>query len=267
MGLLAVKRLRTIACRAALVLQIDSTDGPGGLAGEIHATIAHPFAVVAAELKESSHWCEILLLHLDTKECEVSPDGSVVTVGVVSRYDQPASSAYRVSFGYTRVADTPSSLQVRLDADKGPLGTSDYRIVFEAAPAAEGQTSIHMSYSYSYGVMATLAMQAYLATFGRNKVGFTVVGNEADGQPRYIGGMRGVVERNTMRYYLAVEAFLDALSASPRARQDASMRNWYSAIERYPRQLHEMERENYLAMKRLEFASTIGPASITTRGP
>jgi len=97
-------------------------------------------------------------------------------------------------------------------------------------------------------------MQAYLGTIGRNKVGFTVVGKQDDGQPRYIGGMRGLVERNTMRYYLAIEAFLGALSSPPQARVEKSLRDWFAAVESYPRQLHEMEQGEYLAMKRREYS-------------
>jgi hypothetical protein len=262
MGVLAVSWARACACAALFLAvggaraetQIESSESKDGVSGEIHATVDHPFAVTAAALKDPANWCAILMLHLDTKECHIGTDGSatLVNVGVVSKYDQPASSAYRVTFAYRLVEDTPNALRVGLDADKGPLGTSNYRIVLEAAPVDEGRTAIHMSYSYSYGVLANIAMQAYLVTFGRNKVGFTIVGNEADGKPRYMGGTRGVVERNTMRYYLAVAAYLDALSSPPESRTEASLANWYSAIERYPRQLHEMERADYLAMKRRE---------------
>ena len=55
-------------------------------------------------------------------------------------------------------------------------------------------------------------------------------------------------------YERAVEAYLGALSAPPQARVETSLRNWYAGIERYPRQLHEMEQGDYLAMKRKEFA-------------
>ena len=239
-------------------LQIDSSQGARDISGEIHATVAHPFAATAAALKNPSHWCEILMLHLDTKDCRISHEGgrTVVNVGVVSKYDQPASSAYRVTFFYRPIEDTGSALHVALDAENGPLDTSNYRIRLEAAPAAGGNSTIRMSYSYSYGVVSRIAMQAYLATFGRNKVGFTVVGNEPDGAPRYNPGMRGVVERNTMRYYLAVKAYLDALSAPEGERIEARLGNWFSAIERYPRQLHEMERADYLAMKRRELRET-----------
>ena len=57
-----------------------------------------------------------------------------------------------------------------------------------------------------------------------------------------------------MRYYLAIDAFLGALSAPPNARREKSLHDWFAGIERYPRQLHEMEQGDYLAMKRGEYA-------------
>ena len=97
-------------------------------------------------------------------------------------------------------------------------------------------------------------MQVYLGTIGRYKVGFTVAGTQPDGQPLHIGGMRGVAERNTMRYYLAIEAFLGAVSAPPQERLEQRLREWFAANERYPQQLHEMEQAEYLAMKRKEYS-------------
>ncbi len=236
-------------------LRIESSGTDGSIMGEIFATVPQPFAATAAALKQPAHWCDILLLHLDTKDCLVTNggQGTVLRVGVVTHYDQPASSAYRADFQYSLAHDGAGFLQARLDADDGPLDTKDYRIVVEARPAEGGRTAIHMSYSYSFGLLSRVALQAYMLTFGRNKVGFTVTGTLPDGKPKYIGGMRGVVERNTMRYYVAVEAYLAAMSAPPEARIEHALHNWYAGIERYPRQLHEMEEPDYLAMKRREF--------------
>jgi hypothetical protein len=58
-----------------------------------------------------------------------------------------------------------------------------------------------------------LALRAYLMTAGRDKVGFSVVKREANGQPQYVSGSRATVERNTMRYYLAIDAYLSGLEA------------------------------------------------------
>ena len=142
---------------------------------------------------------------------------------------------------------------MKLNADAGPLGTHDYRIVLEAIPLKNGQTFIHLSYSYAYGLAGRLAMKAYLGTSGSDKVGFTVAGTQDGGQPLYIGGIRGVVERNTIRYYLAIEAFLGALSEPSKTQPEKRFRDWFAASERYPRQLHEMEQGAYLDMKRKEY--------------
>jgi len=244
-------------------LRVDSSEGPGGLKGEITALVEHPFAIAVAALDMPSQWCEILILHLNTKYCRATLEGerAILHVVIGKKYDQPVEEAYRVDFVYRVAAESRDYLQVRLTADEGPLGTRDYRIVLEAAPVEGGRTFMRLSYSYSYGMIARLAMQAYLATIGSGKVGFTVEGKGLDGEPRYIAGMRGVTERNAMRYYLAVESYLGALSVPPRERAEKSFHDWFDAIERYPRQLHEMQRHEYLAMKRKEYTRQIAKAT------
>jgi hypothetical protein len=79
-----------------------------------------------------------------------------------------------------------------------------------------------------------------------------VTGTLADGTPQLIAGARGMMERNTMRYFLAIDAYLGALSAPVDGRMEKSLRDWYAGSERHRRQLHEMEQAEYLAMKRIE---------------
>ena len=236
-------------------LYLDSSETPGGVTGDIYSLVDYPFATVGAALNSPGNWCDILILHLNTKYCRASTagQGDVLNVSIGKKYDQPLDAAYRVAFAFSVAAQTPSYLQVRLNADEGPLSTRDYRIVLAAIPLKNGQTFIHLSYSYAYGVVGRLAMQAYLGTTGRDKVGFTIASTQSDGQPLHIGGIRGVVERNTMRYYLAIEAFLGALSEPPQARLEKRLHDWFAAIEHYPRQLHEMEQGAYLDMKRKEY--------------
>ena len=97
-------------------------------------------------------------------------------------------------------------------------------------------------------------MQGYLATIGADKVGFTATGKDSAGEPSYVGGVRGVVERNTMRYYLAIDAYMDAPKQLPQR-----LATWFDSTERYARQLHEVEREDYLAMKRNEYKRLSSP--------
>jgi len=236
-------------------LTLDSSESPAGVTGNVYALIDHPFATAAAALNSPEDWCEILILHINTKYCRASrgDQGSILNMIVGTKQDRPLNLANRLEFVYRVAAQTPNYLQVTLNADQGPLGTRDYRIVFEAVAVDGGRTFIHVSYAYGFGTVGRLAMQAYLGTLGRSKVGFTVAGTQADGRPRHVGGMRGVVERNTMRYYLAIEAYLGALSTPAQARLEKRLRDWFAAAERYPRQLHEMERDEYLDMKRKEY--------------
>jgi len=236
-------------------LYLESAENPGSVTGDIYARVEHPFAISRAALNGADRWCGIMMLHLNTKHCQAlnNAGGSVLQVHIGKKHDQPVDDAYRLDFAYRVATNTPDYLKVMLTADAGPLGTREYRVILEAVPLENGTTFLHFTYSYGYGVAGRLALQTYLGTIGRTKVGFTVVSKQSDGELVHIGGMRGLVERNTMRYYLAIEAYLGALSVPPQARLERRLHDWFAAIERYPRQLHEMERDAYLEMKRKEF--------------
>ena len=231
---------------------LASSDRSDSLQGDIDARIDQPFAIVGPALQGLDHWCDILILHLNVKQCRSADSKAADALQLVigQKHDQPLDQAYRFAFAYQVVASRPDYLQVQLTADEGPLGTSGYRIVLEVAALDARRSIVHLSYAYRYGVAARLAMQGYLATVGRNKVGFSVVGSGPDGQPQHIGGMRGVIERNTMRYYLAIDAYLGALSLPPAQQFEKRLADWHSGVERYPLQLRELERNEYLAIKR-----------------
>ncbi len=237
-------------------LHIESREGDGTIAGEIYALVDQPFALAVKSMNDPSEWCGILILHLNTKYCrpEIDRNGTTLHVRIGKKFDQAVEQAYAVDFRFLLAAMSNEYLNLQLSAAEGPLGTSNYRIAFEAVAADDKHTFVHMSYSYAYGTLGRLAMQAYLATIGRNKAGFTITGHDPAGAPVYMDGMRGVVERNAMRYFLALEAFLGAAGLPPETRTESSLQAWFNAIERYPRQLHEMERSEYVTMKRKEIA-------------
>ncbi|HKQ25956.1 MAG TPA: hypothetical protein VJT81_16035 [Burkholderiales bacterium] len=236
-------------------LYLESTEASGDLTGNMYALLRHPFAAVQSALKEPAHWCDILILHVNTKYCRAFAKGAgtVLKVNIGRKSDQPMEQTHRVEFTFHIIEAGPGYLAVILNADMGPFGTRNYRILMEAVPLKDGQTFLHLAYSYTYGTMAKLATLAYLRTAGYNKVGFTVAGRRANGEIVYVDGLRGIVERNTMRYYLAIEAYLGALSAAPPAQLEKRLMDWFASVERYPRQLHEMEKQDYLEMKRKEY--------------
>jgi hypothetical protein len=236
-------------------LYVDSQQSADRLEGDLYGVVDHPFATVGTALKGTTHWCDILILHLNVKDCRASAGGSrsSLTIYIGSKYDQPPEVAFRVDYVYRVAAEAADYLQIILTADTGPLGTKNYRILVEAVPLEGEQTFVHLTYSYAYGTMARIAMEAYLRTIGRAKVGFTVVDRRPDGQPVYVTGVRGVVERNAMRYYLAVVAYLGALSAPPQEQFEKRLHEWFTLTERHALQLHEIEQSEYLSMKRSEY--------------
>lgn len=175
-----------------------------------------------------------------------------MSLNIGRKFDQPLADGYVFEFLYKPVVTRADYLQTALNAATGPLGTSHYRIMLEVVKLDAKRSFLHLSYSYTSSLTARAAMRGYLATIGRDKVGFSVIGKRSNGQPIHIDNLRGVIERNTMRYYLAIEAYLGALSV-PAARQlDQRLNDWHTSVERYPLQLHELEREEYLTMKHKE---------------
>ncbi len=235
-------------------LLLESTQGDASLKGDVYAVVDQPFAVVAPALKGKANWCDLLILNLNVKLCSVAGTGpnDVLTLVVGRKVDQELADGHQLAFRYSMPAATADYLRVSMAADSGPLGTRDYRLTVQATPLDAKRSFIHLSYAYSYGVAARVALQGYLSTVARDKVGFSVVGQGDSGQPVHVGGLRGVAERNTMRYFLAIEAYLGALGSPAAEQPEKRLRDWFNATERYPLQLHEMERDEYLEMKRRE---------------
>jgi len=218
---------------------IDSAEGSNSLQGDVYAVLDHPFDKVKEALVDPRAWCDIMLLPFNTKAC--SAQGNRLSVRIGRKYNQPVDQAYALDFGFSNLAASADYLETRLSAGQGPFGTRDYRMVVEAVPLDRGRTFMHMSYAYGFGGSGRFAMQAYLATAGASKVGFTT------------NGVRGAVERNAMRYYLAIDAYLDTMDVPQSQRVDKRIDQWFSATERYPQQLHEMDRNTYVSMKRQEY--------------
>ncbi|MBX3625694.1 MAG: hypothetical protein KF892_11815 [Rhizobacter sp.] len=228
-------------------LVVQSSDGGNALSGSVDAVMPQPFALAREHLQQPGALCEILMLQVNTKQCIVNGQELVVHIG--RKNDQPLEDAYRVAFNLKPQASTDDYMSLRLGADSGPFSTRDFRIQLQAIPLDGGKrTYLHLGYSYGMGMAAKLAMQGYFATAGASKVGFTRTGGDA-----YIGGMRGAIERNTMRYYLAIEAYLASLAAPAPQQRAQRLERWFNATEQYARQLHEVERGEYLAMKLREF--------------
>lgn len=218
-------------------LHLDSSDAGGKMRGDVHAVLDHPFKRVSDGLGSAKQWCEVLVLPFNVQKCESA--GGKVRLYVGRKPTSPIEEATQLDFSYAVAAKTADHLVVKLSAPSGPAGTKDYVITFAATPLDEKRTLVHMHYGYSTGAMSQMAMKTYLSTSGADKVGFS----SENGQ--LVGGTRGIMERNTMRYFLAIDSYLNTLGQPLESRLDS----WFGATEKYAKQLREMSREEYLAIK------------------
>jgi hypothetical protein len=237
-------------------LHVESTTSGSAQKGEIYAVIEQPYGVVAAALAGARHWCDIMTLQVNVKRCEAASEEALAAF-ITRKPRDPVDSAYRVDFRFAPATASADYLHVALHARSGPVGTRDYEIRLEAAPLDSGRTFMHMSYAYTLGAMARFAMDAYLAGAGRDKVGFSVVERLPDGRPVYADGVRGIVERNAMRHYLAIEAHLEALGTASAQRLEARLRRWYAATARYPQLRESVSSDEYVEMKRKEAGAAL----------
>jgi hypothetical protein len=243
-------------------LVLRSEEASRRIDGEVFAVLDHPFAQVSKALSDPEQWCDILILHLNTKYCRRGEEQVPTTLDVRIGKKEPQSlqSASKLAFQWQPPVVRPDYLATTLVAPQGPYDTRDYRLIAEAVPLDGNRTFLHMGYAISYGVASEFAMNLYLGTVGRDKVGFTRTQAAGNDDSAFVGGMRGVVERNTMRYYLAIDAYLDSLVVPAPQQVDRRLQGWFDATEKYPRQLHEVERDAYLKMKRNEMERQQAPA-------
>lgn len=219
-------------------MHIDSTDASGRMSGDVYAVLDQPFKRVSDGLSGAKQWCEVLTLPFNVQKCE-SDGGQGIKLWVGRKPTSPIEEATQLDFAYGVAARTDDHLRVRLAAPSGPAGTRDYLITFAALPLDDKRTLVHLHYGYAHGTMSKMAMQTYLSTSGADKVGFSSENG------KLVGGTRGVIERNTMRYFLAIDAHLDTIGKGRRAR----LEKWFASTEKYAKQLREMTRDEYIAVK------------------
>jgi hypothetical protein len=224
---------------------LTSAETPKGLKGEVYGVLDRPLSAVAGALDKTTRWCDMLTLHLNNRGCRADDANQTLTLSVVRRYDLPADQATDLTFQHRVASATPDYFDATLTSGKGPFGTSNYRISLQGIPLEGGKSFVHFSYAYDQSSATGAAAKTYLATMGRGKVGFTVVGKKKSGEPQLVDGMLGLIERNAMRYFLAVDAY----TAAP---DDFEKRLalWHAGTKKYPQQLDDHTEANYLKFKR-----------------
>ncbi len=233
---------------------IESFDEGHVLCGNVYSIILHPFSNVKKALTDPANWCDISLLHLNIKACTFKKDENIQKITFYSgrKFYQPPEDAFVLEYQFQVIDSKSAYFKILLTADSGPMDTSDYRIELEAIPLKGHKTFIRLSYTYKYGLAAQTAMEGYFSTLGINKVGFSVIGQDKNNNPVYVSGTRGAIERNSVRYYFAIQAYLDTLNFPEADRFEQRAQLWYSLTDQFKVQLFELSRENYIRFKKLE---------------
>ena len=234
-------------------IYLESAETDSSVRVDMYGIFNQPFDAVREALQAPANWCDITSLHINIKACtlEKSSSPALLTLYSGRKYYQPPADTYPLKLKFQLVSQQPQYLEVALAADEGPLRTKDHRIRLQAAPLDSGRTLVHFSYTYSQGPVARMAIKSYFSTIARDKVGFSTVTGKG-GRPLLVHGVRGSIERNTVRYYLALQIYLDTLKYPQGQRFEQRISRWYDLTARYPRQLKELEKAEYLANKRLE---------------
>ena len=226
---------------------------------DVYGIFDYPFGSVANVLQVPANWCEIVSLHPNVKGCTYKelPGDLQLTFYIGRKAYQPLEDTSQVIYHYRNVYQQRGYLDINLIAGAGPFGTKDHKMRFEALSLDRGRTFVHVSYSYSDSVALRLTQKVYFATFGSGKVGFTVSGTDSNGNPVYIGGTRGALERNAVRYYFAIQSFMDLLRYPEENRFSMRTSKWYDLTSRYRKQLFELDKKDYLTFKAREHMNQV----------
>ena len=227
-------------------LTIQSKISDNKLHAEVFSVKPYAFSEMVEKLSNPEQWCRFITLHLNIKAC-VYRSGSEQSLSFFAgrKFYESAEDAYELKYRFEVETVTEQYFKLSLSAEEGPFGTQDYLIILELLKV-KNEVVIHMSLSYQSSFSSRLGTSVYLSTIGADKVGFSQIKN-MDGKLEYIQGIEGIIERNVMRYYLALSVYLDA---DENHQMKAA---WFDATEKFAMQLHEVERADYLEAKKQEF--------------
>ncbi len=237
-----------------LPLLVESFERDHTVHVDVYGIFDYPFSSVAAALKVPANWCDIVSLHPNIKACTNTELAGawLLTFYLGKKTYQPPEDTRQVKYHYRNVVQQQGYLDIILNAGDGPYGTKDHEMRFEALPLDVGKTFVHVSYAYSDSAALRHVTKIYFATLARGMVGFSVTGTDRNGKPTYIGGPRGAVERSAVRFYFAIQSFMNTLRYPEENRFSMRISEWYALTSRYGKQLLDMDKNDYLTFKTKE---------------
>lgn len=233
-------------------ISLESAETGSASSVDIHGILDFPFDMVQKALIQPASWCDITMLHTNVRACIWKQNGTTTSLILytVKKNTRPIEDALQMPFSFQVVRQQDDFVALVLSSDEGAYGTRDHTFHLEAMPLDNSRTFLHLRYSFKYSTLGYIGMKSYFALFSRGHVGFTITGWDSGKKPIYAKGLKGAIERNSMRYYLGILAFMETLNLPPEQQSEKRINRWFDLGERYRRQLHAMERKEYLAHKR-----------------
>lgn len=243
----------------AVPVFLESVETGSSSAVDIYGTVNSPFETLRKELLQPVHWCDITVLHTNVRACtwRNEADSAHLTLYMVKKNTRPIGDASQMQYRFRVEAQRETYLDIRITAEEGPYSTREHVFRFEATPWGADKSLIHLRYSYSYSTFGYIGMKSYFALFSRGHVGFSVTGMDDENKPVYVSGLKGAIERNIMRYYLGILAYMDTLRFPEEQQFEQRISRWFALTELHRRQLHALERKDYLHHKRQDRKNSI----------
>ena len=214
--------------------------------------IPFKFSDVSAVLAKPGSYCDFLPLLFNVKTCVITELNPVTRIKfyVAGKHYTPPITSYRIHAVFRLVDRTPEKIRVRLESEEDSLGKSGYDVDLVAIPL-DGETLMYLKSRYAPGRVTRMATNTYVNVFARDKPGFTEI-QEPGGKKKLITGFPAVIERSSVRAYLALKAYTLNYHLPPDKRFEACLKTWYDLNQPYKKQLYELERDQYLQIKRRE---------------
>jgi hypothetical protein len=239
---------------------LDSFDEKNISGVDIYGVIEYPFEFVEKEFMAHANWCNIVILHPNIKACTYwgTDNNWRLILFNADKAEQTLANASPIEFKWS-INRQPGYFDILLRASEGPYSTKNHLFELEAAPRDEHRTLVHLRYSYEYGVLTSIFMKSYFAIFGGSKVGFSVTGKDSNNNPVYASGIRGLNERNVVRYYFAILAYMETRHSPVELSFEKSIGRWHDLASQYKKQLTPGEKKDYIARKKLDRKNQLQP--------
>lgn len=225
---------------------------------DILAVVARPAAAAKALLGSARGWCEFALLHHNVKACVEEPaaEGGRMVIHVGTKHFQPVELSRPQRYVLRVEGGGGEPLSVRLSPVSAQPEESSGPALVEAVDLDEGRTGVRVRYRETLGAGTRLLAAGYFATLGRDKIGFSTTGVDAEGRTVYVGGLAGAIERNIVRHFFALDTVLEAKAGGAADSPEQRLSRWFALAARHALQLHEMDWEEYRDIKLRELAQS-----------